>query len=85
MSSAGEFGPGARKFLKFLYTFSRERNCWGDWARSVPNPVHLEHPARIHLLRHASGYDVRGGEKVFFVFLMHYRFFLCSYVLNGYM
>jgi hypothetical protein len=28
MSSAGDFGPDARKFLKFLYKFSRERNCW---------------------------------------------------------
>jgi hypothetical protein len=28
MSSAGGFGPDARKFLKFLYKSSRERNCW---------------------------------------------------------
>jgi hypothetical protein len=28
MSSAGGFGPGARKFLKFLYKSSRERDCW---------------------------------------------------------
>ena len=28
MSSAGGFGPEARKFLKFLYKSSRERNCW---------------------------------------------------------
>ena len=28
MSSAGGFGPDARKFLKFLYKPSRERNCW---------------------------------------------------------
>jgi hypothetical protein len=27
MSSAGGFGPDARKFLKFLYKSSRERNC----------------------------------------------------------
>jgi len=29
MSSAGVLGPDARKFLKFLYKSSRERNCWG--------------------------------------------------------
>jgi hypothetical protein len=28
MSSAGGFGPDARKFLKFLYKSSREQNCW---------------------------------------------------------
>jgi hypothetical protein len=28
MSSAGGFGPDARKFLKFLYKSSRGRNCW---------------------------------------------------------
>jgi hypothetical protein len=28
MSSAGGFGPDARKFLKFLYKSSRERGCW---------------------------------------------------------
>ena len=27
MSSAGGFGPGARKFLESLYKFLRERNC----------------------------------------------------------
>ena len=29
MSSAGGFGPDARKFLKFLYKSSRGRSCWG--------------------------------------------------------
>ena len=28
MSSAGGFGPAARKFLKYLYKTSRDRNCW---------------------------------------------------------
>jgi len=60
MSSAGVFGPGARKFLKFLYKSSRERNCWEVGSGQPQIQFHLEHPARICILGHVPQHGVRG-------------------------